>query len=66
MKQANKVKQTRQRNTAHQRQSLFTVPNKNELHVSRVKLEPTTLYTLDRALYQLHVHVYMHELHVPW
>ena len=48
-KQARSNKQTRQRNTAHPRQSLF--PRKNEL--PQVGLEPTTLYTLDRALYQL-------------
>ena len=48
--EASKVKQTtRQSNTAHPRQSLFL--RKNEL--PRVGLEPTTLYTLDRALYQL-------------
>ena len=48
-KQARSNKQTRQSNTAHPRQSLF--PRKNEL--PQVGLEPTTLYTLDRALYQL-------------
>ena len=48
-KQARSNKQTRQSNTAHPRQSLFL--EKNEL--LRVRLEPTTLYTLDRALYQL-------------
>ena len=51
-KQARSNKQTRQSNTAHPRQSLF--PRKNEL--PQVGLEPTTLYTLDRALYQL-IHV---------
>ena len=48
-KQARSNKQTRQSNTAHPRQSLFL--EKNEL--PRVGLEPTTLHTLDRALYQL-------------
>ena len=48
-KQARSNKQTRQSNTAHPRQSLFT-KKKNEL--PRVGLEPTTLHTLDRALYQ--------------
>ena len=48
-KQARSNKQTRQSNTAHPRQSLFL--EKNEL--PQVGLEPTTLYTLDRALYQL-------------
>ena len=43
-KQARSNKQTMQSNTAHPRQSL-----ENEL--LRVGLEPTTLYTLDRALY---------------
>ena len=48
-KEASKVKQTtRQSNTAHPRQSLFL---RNEL--PRMGLEPTTLHTLDRALYQL-------------
>ena len=49
-KQARSNKQTRQSNTAHPRQSLFLY-RKNEL--PQVGLEPTTLYTLDRALYQL-------------
>ena len=44
-KQARSNKQTRQSNTAHPRQSLFL--EKNEL--PQVGLEPTTLYTLDRA-----------------
>ena len=48
-KQARSNKQTRQSNTAHPRQSPFL--RKNELPY--VGLEPTTLYTLDRALYQL-------------
>ena len=48
-KEASKVKQTtRQNNTAHPRQSV-TLLKKNEL--PRVGLEPTTLYTLDGALY---------------
>ena len=45
-KQARSNKQTRQSNTAHPRQSLFL---ENEL--PQVGLEPTTFYTLDRALY---------------
>ena len=48
-KQGQTNKQTRQSNTAHPRQSLSL--EKNEL--PQVGLEPTTLYTLDRALYQL-------------
>ena len=48
-KQARSNKQTRLSNTAHSRQSLFL--RKNEL--PQVGLEPTTLYTPDRALYQL-------------
>ena len=47
-KEASKVKQTaRQSNTAHPRQSLFL------RKLPRVGLEPTKVYTLDRALYQL-------------
>ena len=42
-------KQTRQSNTAHPK--AVTFPRKNEL--PQVGLEPTTLYTLDKALYQL-------------
>ena len=45
---ASKVKQTtRQSNTAHPRQSLFL----RKVSCLGVGLEPTTLYTLDRALY---------------
>ena len=47
-KHASKVKQTRQSNTAHPRQTLF--PEKNELPWG-VGLEPTALYTLERVLY---------------
>ena len=48
-KEASKVTQTtRQSNTTHPRQSLFL---ENEL--PRVGFESTTLYTLDRQLYQL-------------
>ena len=43
-KQTNKAKQ-------HSTPKAVTFPRKNEL--PRVGLEPTTLYTLDRALYQL-------------
>ena len=63
-KQTNKAKQ-------HSSPKAVTFPRKNEL--PRVGLEPTTLYTLDRVLYQLsyrgssagwaqisHVHVYTH------
>ena len=66
VKQTNKAKQ-------HSTPEAVTFPRKNEL--PRVGLEPTTLYTLDRALYQLsymyqgssaaraqisHVHVHVH------
>ena len=44
VKQTNKAKQ-------HSTPKAVTFPRKNEL--PRVGLEPTTLYTLDRALYQL-------------
>ena len=54
-KEASKVKQTtRQSNTqtskVKQTPKVVSFPKKNEL--PRVGLEPTTLYTLDRALYQ--------------
>ena len=59
--EASKVKQTiRQSNTAHPRQSLLQ--GKNEL--PRVGLKPTTLYTLDRVLYQyvyIHIHYIQYE-----
>ena len=57
-KQARTNKQTRQSNTAHPRQ----FPKKNEL--PRVGLEPTTLYTPDRALlyvlFYMSIHFSMH------
>ena len=49
-KQTNKAKQ-------HSTPKAVTFPKKNEL--PRVGLEPTTLYTLDRALY-VHVHTCMY------
>ena len=49
-KQARSNKQTRQSNTVHPRQSLFL---EKMSCLGRVGLEPTTLYTRDRALYQL-------------
>ena len=65
-KEASKAKQTLKqqgRATQHTRGSHFS-KMKNELHVPRVGLEPTTLYTLDKALYiymyiHVHVHVYV-------
>ena len=52
-KEASKVKQARsnKQGKAHSTPKAVTFPGKNEL--PRVGLEPTTLYTLDRALYQL-------------
>ena len=47
-KQARSNKQTRQSNSAHPRQLLFL---RKMSYIPRVGLEPTTLYTLDRALY---------------
>ena len=49
-------KQARSKNKAkqHSTPNAVTFPSKNEL--LRVGLEPTTLYTLDRALH-VHVHV---------
>ena len=49
-KEASKVKQTNKAKQ-HSTPKAITFPRKNEL--PRVGLEPTTLYTLDRALYQL-------------
>ena len=49
-KHASKVKQTNKAKQ-HSTPKAVTFPRKNEL--PRVGLEPTTLYTLDRALYQL-------------
>ena len=49
-KEASKVKQTNKAKQ-HSTPKAVTFPRKNEL--PRVGLEPTTLYTLDRALYQL-------------
>ena len=49
-KEASKVKQTNKAKQ-HSTPKAVTFPKKSEL--PRVGLEPTTLYTLDRALYQL-------------
>ena len=49
-KKTSKVKQTNKAKQ-HSTPKAVTFPRKNEL--PRVGLEPTTLYTLDRALYQL-------------
>ena len=49
-KEASQVKQT-SKAKQHSTPKAVTFPRKNEL--PRVGLEPTTLYTLDRALYQL-------------
>ena len=48
-KKASKVKQTTLKAKQHSTPKAVTFPNKNEL--PWVGLEPTTLYTLDRALY---------------
>ena len=48
--EASKVKQTNKAKQ-HSTPKAVTSPKKNEL--PRVGLEPTTLYTLDRALHQL-------------
>ena len=50
-KEASKVKQTNNMAKQHSTPKAVTFPRKNEL--PQVGLEPTTLYTLDRALYQL-------------
>ena len=47
----------KQRCKQHSTPKAFTFPKKNEL--PRVGLEPTTLYTLDSALYHVHI------CHVP-
>ena len=49
-KEASKVKQTNKAKQ-HSTPKAVTFPRKNEM--PQVGLEPTTLYTLDRALYQL-------------
>ena len=49
-KEASKVKQTNKAKQ-HSTPKAVTFPRKNEL--PRVGLEPTTLYTLDRALYHV-------------
>ena len=60
-KEASKVKQTNKAKQ-HSTPKAVTFPRKNEL--PRVGLEPTTLYTLDRVLYQLSYeaaqHVYLY------
>ena len=68
-KEANKVKQTNKAKQ-HSTPKAVTFPRKNEL--PRVGLEPTTLYTLDRALmymyigscgslmHYMYMYVYMH------
>ena len=53
-KEASKVKQTNKAKQ-HSTSKAVTFPRKNELPL--VGLEPTTLYTLDRAL---HVHVWFY------
>ena len=50
-KQARSNKQTQHKAKQHSTPKAVTFPRKNEL--PQVGLEPTTLYTLDRALYQL-------------
>ena len=45
--------QTNNKAKQHSTPKAVTFPKKNEL--PRVGLEPTTLYTLDRALYHVHV-----------
>ena len=55
--------QTNNKAKQHSTPKAVTFPKKNEL--SRVGLEPTTLYTLDRALYHVYtVHVHIHVLYV--
>ena len=51
-----KQDQTNNKAKQHSTPKEVTFPKKNEL--PRVGLEPTTLYTLDRAFYHVHVHVY--------
>ena len=50
-KERSKQGQTNKQGKATQHTKAVTFPRKNEL--PQVGLEPTTLYTLDRALYQL-------------
>ena len=51
MEERSKQGQTNNKAKQHSTPKAVTFPKKNEL--PRVGLEPTTLYTLDRALYQL-------------
>ena len=52
-KEASKQDQTNNKAKQHSTPKAVTLPNKNEL--PRVGLEPTTLRTLDRALYHVYV-----------
>ena len=51
MEERSKQGQTNNKAEQHSTPKAVTFPKKNEL--PRVGLEPTTLYTLDRELYQL-------------
>ena len=66
-KEERKKQATNNKAKQHSTPKAVTFPKKNEL--PRVGLEPTTLYTLDKAFYHIHVHVYHTvlnaELHVP-
>ena len=48
--------QTNNKAKQHSTPKVVTYPKKNEL--PQVGLEPTTLYTVDRALYHLYIHYY--------
>ena len=61
-KEASKVKQTNKAKQ-HSTPKAVTFPRKNEL--PQVGLEPTTLYTLDRALYQLSMYMYVKRAWFP-
>ena len=61
MEERSKQGQTNNKAKEHSTPKAVTYPKKNEL--PRVGLEPTTLYTPDRALY-LYVYVCMYAAHV--
>ena len=62
-KEARKVKQTRQSNTAHPRQSLFL---RKMSCLGYVGLEPTTLSTLDRATAAAQLAGPLFRTHLVW
>ena len=54
--------QTNNKAKQHSTPKVVTFPQKNEL--PRVGLEPTTLYTLDRALYHMYILLLLYQLSI--